>query len=66
MKEHDNVITQLLRGAPRLGLAFGPVPARAGPGVGYQRLFGTPKVFQLTVEIVKNDDPPFLRASKVL
>ena len=32
MTEHDDVITPLLRGAPRLGLALGPASARAGPG----------------------------------
>jgi len=32
LTEHDDVITPLLRGAPRLGLALGPAPARAGPG----------------------------------
>jgi len=31
LTEHDDVITPLLRGAPRLGLALGPAPARAGP-----------------------------------
>jgi len=29
--EHDDAITPLLRGAPHLGLALGPAPARAGP-----------------------------------
>jgi len=28
---HDDVITPLLRGAPRLSVALGPAPARAGP-----------------------------------
>jgi len=32
LTEHDDVIKSLLRGAPRLGLALGPAPARAGPG----------------------------------
>jgi len=32
LTDHDDVITQLDRGAPRLGLALGPAPARAGPG----------------------------------
>jgi len=32
LTEQDDVITLLLRGAPRLGLALGPAPARAGPG----------------------------------
>jgi len=32
LTEHDDVITPLLRGAPRLSLASGPAPARAGPG----------------------------------
>jgi len=31
LPERDDVIKPLLRGAPRLGLASGPVPARAGP-----------------------------------
>jgi len=31
LTEHDDVITPLLRGAPRLGLALGPAPARADP-----------------------------------
>jgi len=31
LTEHDDVITPLLRGAPRLGLALGPALARAGP-----------------------------------
>jgi len=31
LTEHDDVIKSLLRGAPRLGLALGPAPARAGP-----------------------------------
>jgi len=30
LTEHDDVITPLLRGAPRLGLALGPAPAKAG------------------------------------
>jgi len=29
--EHDDVITPLLRGPPRLGLALCPAPAKAGP-----------------------------------
>jgi len=33
LTEHDDVIKPLLRGAPRLSLALGPAPARAGPGV---------------------------------
>jgi len=28
-------MTPLFRGAPRLGLALGPAPARAGPGCSY-------------------------------
>jgi len=32
LTDHDGVITPLVRGAPRLGLALGPAPARAGPG----------------------------------
>jgi len=32
LTEHDDVITPLVRGAPRLGFALGPAPARAGPG----------------------------------
>jgi len=32
LTEHDGVITPLLRGAPRLGLALGPALAKAGPG----------------------------------
>jgi len=31
LTEHDDVIKPLLRGAPRLGLALGPAPERAGP-----------------------------------
>jgi len=31
LTEHDDVIKPPLRGAPRLGLALGPAPARAGP-----------------------------------
>jgi len=31
LTEHDDVMKPLLRGAPRLGLALGPAPARAGP-----------------------------------
>jgi len=31
LTEHDDVIQSLFRGAPRLGLALGPSPARAGP-----------------------------------
>jgi len=31
LTEHYDVITPLLRGAPRLGLALGPTHARAGP-----------------------------------
>jgi len=31
LTEHDDVIKPPLRGAPRLGLALGPTPARAGP-----------------------------------
>jgi len=31
LTEHDDVITPLFRGAPRLGIALGPAPARAGP-----------------------------------
>jgi len=31
LSEHDDVIKPLLRGAPRLGLALVPAPARAGP-----------------------------------
>jgi len=31
LTEHDDVIKSLLRGAPRLGLALAPAPARAGP-----------------------------------
>jgi len=31
LTEHDDVIKQLIRGAPRLGLALGSAPARAGP-----------------------------------
>jgi len=31
LTEHDDVIKPLLRGAPRLSLALGPAPARAGP-----------------------------------
>ena len=31
LTEHFDVIKPLYRGAPRLGLALGPVPARAGP-----------------------------------
>jgi len=31
LTEHDDVIKSLLRGAPPLGLALGPAPARAGP-----------------------------------
>jgi len=34
---HDDVITPLLRGAPRLGLALGPAPARAGPDNGQRK-----------------------------
>jgi len=30
LTERDDVTTPLLRGAPRLGLALGPAPARAG------------------------------------
>jgi len=32
LTEHSDVITPLLRRAPRLGLALGPASARAGPG----------------------------------
>jgi len=32
LTDHDDVRTQLVRGAPRLGLALGSAPARAGPG----------------------------------
>ena len=31
LTEHDDVIKPPLRGAPRLGLALGPAPARASP-----------------------------------
>jgi len=31
LTEHDDVIKTLLRRAPRLSLALGPAPARAGP-----------------------------------
>jgi len=31
LTEHDGVKKALLTGAPRLGLALGPAPARAGP-----------------------------------
>jgi len=31
LTEHDDVITPLLRGGPRLGVALGTAPARAGP-----------------------------------
>jgi len=31
LADHDDVIAPLVRGAPRLGLALGPTPARAGP-----------------------------------
>jgi len=31
LTEQDDVIKLLLIGAPRLGLALGPAPARAGP-----------------------------------
>jgi len=31
LTEHDDIMTPLLRGSPRLGLALGPAPARAGP-----------------------------------
>jgi len=31
LTEHSDVIKPLRRGAPRLGLALGPAPARAGP-----------------------------------
>jgi len=31
LTEHSDVITPLLRGAPRLDLGLGPAPARAGP-----------------------------------
>jgi len=34
LTEHDDVITPLLSGAPRLGLAFSPTRARASPGSG--------------------------------
>jgi len=36
LTEHDDVITPLLRGAPRLDLALGPAPARAGPDSTYR------------------------------
>jgi len=32
LTEHDDVITRLLKGAPRLSLALGPAHARAGSG----------------------------------
>jgi len=42
LTEHDDVIKSLLRGTPRLGLALGPAPARAGPAtrgiVGWERV----------------------------
>jgi len=31
LTEYDDVIKPLLRGAPHLGLALGPAPARASP-----------------------------------
>jgi len=31
LTEHDDVITPLIRGAPRPVPALGPAPARAGP-----------------------------------
>jgi len=31
LTDHGDVITPLVRGAPRLDLALGPTPARAGP-----------------------------------
>jgi len=31
LAEHNDIITPLIRGAPRLGLALGPAPAGAGP-----------------------------------
>jgi len=35
LTEHKDVITPLLREAPRLGFALGPALARAGPGYWY-------------------------------
>ena len=43
LTEHDGVISPLLRGAPRLGLALGPALARAGPDCRCKReMHGTP------------------------
>jgi len=43
LTEHDDVISPLLRGAPRLGLALGPALARAGPDSRFKReMHGTP------------------------
>jgi len=40
LTEHDDVIKPLLRGAPRLGLALGPAPARADPVDEARKCFG--------------------------
>jgi len=40
LTEHVGVITLLLRGAPRLGLASGPALARAGPADKQSRVKG--------------------------
>jgi len=39
LTDQDDVITPLVRGAPRLGLALGPAPARASP-LGGAKNFG--------------------------
>jgi len=38
LTEHDDVITPLLRGAPRLGLALGPALAKDVPGYKDQQI----------------------------
>ena len=47
LTEHDEVIKSLLRGAPRLGLALGLGPARAGHDRRLQNSQVTDKIFLL-------------------
>jgi len=55
LTEHDDVITKLLRGAPRLGLALGPASVTAGPdsiGSSHTTCCKPDKIYKLGVELV--------------